>query len=455
MRENRPANAPRPSGLRRFAVAVAFLVVLGGCEVLKNDNKGERVGAMMTLLSGVDRELTSLERRSVTANTFADRLRASRSSIRSFADGVEPDPPRETPQAPGLDEPGGVGSVLRIRRVDPAVSAYEAKCDQLIRMHDEYRSTAIGGFSLQEFDEEMYQLMTSTGSAIARQLTPPSAYYYCLGTERPTSTDSMGGPMMPTDLSAFRRDPSEACRQLYAILESDEPCGVSLSAAIAVFDEGITKADEEVGDIAREIDHKRKVRLEVISTLQAPTSLDLLVPIAMLVVIMFAAGLGLVALFQKRNASWPGHRTAIDLSTILVLVVAIVALGLNDSIDGPVLGTLLGGISAYVLGKKLQGNTPLIVGALPAPPLLPSEPKGEAAPKGEATPKGEAPPASPTGGPALPESAPTSAPASPPVAPSGLAAVTAPPLEPSPDDQEPEELATSDQPESDEEEKRL
>jgi hypothetical protein len=44
----------------------------------------------------------------------------------------------------------------------------------------------------------------------------------------------------------------------------------------------------------------------------------------------------------------------LDLSTVFVLALAIVMLGLNDKLSSEVLGTLLGGISGYVLSRATR-----------------------------------------------------------------------------------------------------
>ena len=62
--------------------------------------------------------------------------------------------------------------------------------------------------------------------------------------------------------------------------------------------------------------------------------------------------------FAARNAHFSGllheffrWNPLLDLSTVFILALAIIMLGLNDKLSPEVLGTLLGGISGYVLGR--------------------------------------------------------------------------------------------------------
>lgn len=56
---------------------------------------------------------------------------------------------------------------------------------------------------------------------------------------------------------------------------------------------------------------------------------------------------------RKRESSVDkGDRNSLDVSTVLLLTMTILILGLSKMINGEVLGTLLGGISAYVLNRN-------------------------------------------------------------------------------------------------------
>jgi hypothetical protein len=73
--------------------------------------------------------------------------------------------------------------------------------------------------------------------------------------------------------------------------------------------------------------------------------------LAALISLFFVARNAYVSGLLKEFLRW---NPLLDLSTVFVLALAIVMLGLNDKLSSEVLGTLLGGISGYVLGRAAR-----------------------------------------------------------------------------------------------------
>ena len=69
----------------------------------------------------------------------------------------------------------------------------------------------------------------------------------------------------------------------------------------------------------------------------------------------------------------------LDLSTVFILALAIIMLGLNDKLSSEVLGTLLGGISGYVLGRGARAASAAAERA-EIKNLLESKPPGDSGP---------------------------------------------------------------------------
>jgi len=63
--------------------------------------------------------------------------------------------------------------------------------------------------------------------------------------------------------------------------------------------------------------------------------------------------------------------TLVEISTVLLLTMSILILGLADKLQGPVLGTLLGGISGYVLNRVREAKRPDALQTLPKGPGTP------------------------------------------------------------------------------------
>ena len=67
----------------------------------------------------------------------------------------------------------------------------------------------------------------------------------------------------------------------------------------------------------------------------------------------------LIPYYLERNKTDPGQskQFLLDVATVLLLTLTILILGLAKMITGEVLGTLLGGISGYVLNRSMKNNT--------------------------------------------------------------------------------------------------
>lgn len=88
-------------------------------------------------------------------------------------------------------------------------------------------------------------------------------------------------------------------------------------------------------------------------------------------IMLGAPALALATVFLFWLAGWQKNSTALALPTItvLLLVSAIIILGLADKLEKEVLGTLIGGISGYVLGRlKSSDKLPLAGGSRVPPP---------------------------------------------------------------------------------------
>ena len=90
--------------------------------------------------------------------------------------------------------------------------------------------------------------------------------------------------------------------------------------------------------------------------------------------------------FVARNAHFSGllhdffrWNPMLDLSTVFILALAIIMLGLNDKLSSEVLGTLLGGISGYVLGRASRAASAAAERA-EIKNLLESKPSGDSGP---------------------------------------------------------------------------
>jgi hypothetical protein len=75
--------------------------------------------------------------------------------------------------------------------------------------------------------------------------------------------------------------------------------------------------------------------------------------------IVLIATLGLFFVARNPHSAGLVHeflesRQLLDLSTVFILALAIIMLGLNEKLSSEVLGTLLGGISGYVLGRATR-----------------------------------------------------------------------------------------------------
>ena len=98
-------------------------------------------------------------------------------------------------------------------------------------------------------------------------------------------------------------------------------------------------------------------------------------------------------LFVARNAHLSGllqdffrWNPILDLSTVFILALAIIMLGLNDKLSSEVLGTLLGGIAGYVLGRASRAASAAAERA-EIKNLLESKPPGDSGPSPAVGPK--------------------------------------------------------------------
>lgn len=130
---------------------------------------------------------------------------------------------------------------------------------------------------------------------------------------------------------------------------------------IKICDTEIKKWDEDLKDtkiqIAKDIEYIKLLDQKIN---EEETEIDGLaikigLPLFCITILLLFLGPKIISLFDKTDLEVPKENSPqsvlLEISTVLLLTMSILILGLSDKIDSDVLGTLIGGISGYVLNR--------------------------------------------------------------------------------------------------------
>jgi hypothetical protein len=125
-------------------------------------------------------------------------------------------------------------------------------------------------------------------------------------------------------------------------------------------------------DVKKQISDLRKQRGEIRSKLEEDTQINFLaiklgLPLFCGTILLLFLGPSILKLIRKSVSDQPASpeskSTLLEISTVLLLTMSILILGLAQRLTGEVLGTLIGGISGYVLNRmNVQNNQPAVQG---------------------------------------------------------------------------------------------
>ncbi len=164
-------------------------------------------------------------------------------------------------------------------------------------------------------------------------------------------------PRMPAGPTIAYASRADACSALLDALEKD---WLRATAAALARECEVVKArvDDSAKQLEGNIGQKQDQLTALRDNLRASTSLDVLVTWGLpattgVVLLLFAWVRTFREGIQKEIVS---TRLLLDMVTVLLLITTILILGLSGKMDQEVLGTLIGGITGYTLGRAALGD---------------------------------------------------------------------------------------------------
>jgi hypothetical protein len=145
----------------------------------------------------------------------------------------------------------------------------------------------------------------------------------------------------------------EQCAKAVEALQASQSIKMAIDTASGAFSSRRASLSSELEKTRQQIAQARKQQTKIVDI--TSTAVIYTVPIVgflMLLILLGPLGYGRdvqLAIFQ--------NALLLELLTVYLLIATILLLGLSEKIDKNALGTLLGGISGYVLGRTLASRT--------------------------------------------------------------------------------------------------